>query len=149
MASELDSVKRSTMEDMRSVYNETVIDHALNPRNAGSIPGADGYAGTAASDGDSLQMWLNVEDNRITQASFWTDGCAATVASASIVTELVKGKPVLEALRVSRKDVLDALGGLPEGNLHCALLAASTLKEAVRDYLALRKEPWKKAYRRQ
>ena len=149
MTSELDSVEKSIVEDMRSVYTETVVDHALNPRNVGSVPDSDGYARVAGADGDALQMWLNVTDNRIAQASFWTDGCAATVASASIATELAKGKPVREALRVSQEDVLNALGGLPEGNLHCALLAANALKEAVKDYLALQKEPWKKAYRRQ
>jgi len=149
MTSELDSVKKSIVEDMRSIYTETVIDHALNPRNAGSIPDSDGFANVTGSCGDTIQLWLMVKNNHVAQASFWTDGCAATVASASMVTELAEGKPVLGALRVSQQDILDALGGLPEGNLHCALLAADTLKEAVKDYLALQKEPWKKAYRRQ
>ena len=148
MTSELDDIKKSIEAQMRSIYTETVIDHALNPRNAGSLPSPDGYANLAGADGDALQMWLDVEDNRVTQATFWTDGCAATIASASMATELAKGKPVLALLGVSQQDVLNALGGLPEGNLHCALLAAHTLREAVKDYLALQKEPWKKAYRK-
>ena len=137
------------MADIRSIYTETVVDHVINPRNAGSIPHPDGFAKVAGSDGDTIQIWLTVQDNRVAQASFWTDGCAATIASASMVTELAKGKTIPEVLRTSQQDVLDALGGLPEGNVHCALLAANALKGAIRDYLVLKKEPWKKAYRRQ
>ncbi|GAJ20640.1 unnamed protein product, partial [marine sediment metagenome] len=83
----------------------------------------------------------------VQEASFFTDGCGTSIASGSMVTELARGKKLSQAQRISQKDVLNALGGLPEESEHCALLAADTLKAAIRDYLAMRKEPWKKAYR--
>jgi len=76
-----------------------------------------------------------------------TDGCGSTIASGSMVTELIKGKSVPGARKVTQQDILNALGGLPEESLHCTRLAAETLKEAIKDYFALRREPWKKAYR--
>lgn len=149
MASELDNLRERVATQMRSIYTEAVVDHALNPRNMGQIPTADGFARVTGSCGDTIQIWLTVKGDRIANATFLSDGCAATIASASMVTELVKGKSAPEALSINRQDVLDALGGLPEGNVHCALLAANTLRETVKDYLALRREPWKKAYRRE
>ena len=77
-----------------------------------------------------------------------TDGCGATVACGSMITEMVKGRNVSQIQQINQGAVLSALGGLPEGNEHCALLAASTLKEAVKDYLVLKREPWKRAYRK-
>ena len=77
-----------------------------------------------------------------------TDGCGTSIASGSMVTEIAKGKSVGEVLKTNQQDVLNALGGLPGESEHCALLAANTLKEAIRDYLAMKKEPWKRAYRK-
>ena len=149
MASELDNLREQVATQMRSIYTETVIDHALNPRNTRQILTADGFARVTGSCGDTIQIWLTVKGDRIANATFLSDGCATTIASASMITEFAKGKSAPEALTISQEDVLDALGGLPEGNVHCALLAANTLKEAVRDYLNLQREPWKKVYRRQ
>ena len=84
----------------------------------------------------------------IIQASFYTDGCGASIASGSMVTEMAKGKNITEAQKIGQQNVLDTLGGLPDESEHCALLAANTLKEAVRDYIAMKREPWKKAYRK-
>ena len=95
-----------------------------------------------------MEICLKVTDGRVMNDSFWTDGCGPSIASGSMVTELAKGKSVSEAQKITQQDVLDALGGLPEDNLHCALLAANTLKEAIKDYLAFKKEPWKRAYHR-
>jgi len=95
-----------------------------------------------------MEICLKVRDSRVMNASFWTDGCGTTIASGSMVTELAKGKSVLEAQKIRQQDILDALGGLPEDSLHCALLAANTLKEAIKDYLASKNESWKRAYRR-
>jgi len=148
LATELDDTKQQAIARMRRIYNETVVDHALNPRNTGSMADADGFANVTTGGGDSILMWLRVKDDRIAAATFWTDACAATIASVSMVTELAKGKTVTEALGINQHDVLGALGGLPEGNVHCARQAADTLKEAVKDYLALKREPWKKNYRR-
>ena len=133
---------------MRQVYSGEVVDHALHPRNLGDMKGADAFGRITGTCGDTMEIWLKVNGGVVIAASFVTDGCAATISTGSMVTELVKGKTVSEVLRVSQQDILDALGGLPEGNRHCALLAADTLKKAAKDYLAFQKEPWKRAYRK-
>ena len=148
MSSELDKALEAIEKELWADYTETVIDHAHNPRNLGTIDNADGCATVLGSCGDTMQIWLNVTDGRIKYIRFLTDGCGATLAAGSILTELVKGKSTTEAFRISQQDLLDALGGLPEGNIHCALLATQTLKEAIKDYLAFKNEPWKRAYRR-
>ena len=135
-------------EQMETVYSETAIDHMKNPRNVGLIPNSDGQARITGPCGDTMEIWLRVQDGIVEQATFWTDGCGTTIAAGSMATELVKGKRATEAFRIAQQDVLDALGGLPDESVHCALLAANTLKEAVKDYLAYRNEPWKRAYRK-
>ena len=147
MSSEFDELQEYIMADMRSTYTETVIDHAMNPRNVGRIQDADGFASVTGPCGDTMEIWLRVRNGLIKDAAFWTDGCGTTIAAGSIVTELAKGKAVPEALRITQEAVLDALGGMPAESTHCALLAANTLREAVRDYLTCQKEPWKRAYR--
>ena len=147
MATELDDSQKRALNEMQGVYTETVIDHALHPRNFGGLPGADGFASVTSAGSDNIKMWLRVKDDRIMETSFWTDACAATIASLSMITELVRGKTVTEAMMIGQPDVLEALGGLPEGNVHCALQAASVLKEALWDYQVIKKEPWKKTYR--
>ena len=134
--------------EMRKVYSEATIDHSMNPRNVGTMEGADGYARVTGPCGDTMEIWLKVKDDIITQATFCTDGCGTTVASGSMVTEMAKGRSITEAQKISQQDVLDALGGLPDDSKHCALLAANTLKAAIRDYMAMEREAWKKAYRR-
>ncbi len=131
---------------MDPVYSETAVDHMNNPRNAGMISSPDGQACITGPCGDTMQIWLRVRDGVIEQASFWTDGCGTTIAAGSMVTELARGKRALEAYSIRQQDVLDALGGLPDESVHCALLAANALKQAVQDYLAYRREPWKRAY---
>lgn len=140
-------LEQAIMEDMRKVYSEETIDHFLNPRNLDAIPAPDGFGRVTGPCGDTMEISLKVIDGRIMNTSFWTDGCGTTIASGSMVTELAKGKSVSEALKITQQDVLDALGGLPEDSRHCALLAANALKEAIKDYLASKKEPWKRAYR--
>jgi len=133
---------------MSKLYSQTVIDHALNPRNVGAIQAAAGYASVTGPCRDTVEIWLNVRNDTIVKASFMTDGCGTTVAAGSTITELVKGKSVNQALKIGQEDVLSALEGLPEESKHCALLAANTLKAAVKDYLAFRNEPWRRTYRR-
>ncbi len=114
-------------------YSETVIDHAQNPRNVGALANADGHAVITTADcRDALEIWLRVKNDVIQEATFWTDGCAATIAALSMTTELAKGKRVIEALKITPQNILDALGGLPEGNVHNAELAANTLKAAIK-----------------
>jgi nitrogen fixation NifU-like protein len=132
---------------MREIYSEIVVEHSLNPRNLGSFPDADGYAQITGPCGDTMEIWLKVNGNIIVKAGFTTDGCGTTIASGSMVTDMAKDRSLTEAQRIGQQDVLDALGGLPKESEHCALLAANTLREAVRDYIVMQKEPWKKAYR--
>lgn len=142
------AIEEAVLADMRTIYSERVIDHFLNPRNLGQIADADGFGSVTGPCGDTMEIWLQVKDGLMSNATFWTDGCGSTIAAGSMVTELVKGRSIIEAQRITPKDILDALGGLPEESQHCALLAADTLKEAIKDYLAFRNEPWKRAYRK-
>ena len=132
---------------MRKIYSETVIDHAMNPRNLGDMEDADGFARVTGPCGDTMEIWLKVRGNTIVAAAFSTDGCLTTLASGSMLTELAIDKSVTGALGISPQDVLDALDGLPADSEHCALLAANTLKEAIKDFLTSKKEPWKRLYR--
>ena len=134
--------------EMRKNYSETTIDHAMNPRNVGDIEDADGFARVHGSCGDTMSIWLKVNDDTVINTSFMTDGCVTTIASGSIVTEMAKGKTVSEAKKTTQRDVLNALGGLPDESKHCALLAANTLKAAITDYVTMKQEPWKRAYRK-
>ena len=152
MPDEIDQLQVELQEmvlaEARKLYSDIVIDHAMNPRNAGEMNDADGYGSAVGSCGDDMEMWLRVRNGTIVEASFFTNGCSTTIASGSMITEMVKGKPVMEAQKISQQDVLTALDGLPADSEHCAQLAANTLKEAIKDHLKLQREPWKKAYRK-
>ena len=140
-------LEQSIMADMEKVYSEKTIDHFLNPRNLSEIPAPDGFGRLTGPCGDTMEICLKVRDDRVTNTSFWTDGCGPSIASGSMVTEMAKQMNISEAQRISQHDVLAALGGLPEESEHCALLAANTLKEAIKDYVAFKYEPWRRAYR--
>ena len=135
-------------DQMRKAYSKTVIDHAMDPRNVGNMETADGYASVTGPCGDTMEIWLKVGNDIIAETTFMTDGCGTTIAAGSMVTELAKGKSVSQALRISQEDVLSALEGLPEESKHCALLAANTMKAAVKDYLAFMNEPWRRVYKK-
>ncbi len=128
-------------------YSQVVIEHAQNPRNVGVIPNADGYASAIGSCGDIMEIWLKMNGDRIRQATFSTTGCGPTVATLSFITELARGKGIAEIKKITPEYVLNALGGLPDENIECAVLAVKILKEAVKDYLAFKNEPWKRMYR--
>jgi nitrogen fixation NifU-like protein len=145
MACEWEQYKESTIEEMEEVYSKLVFDHATNPRNSGSMENADAFAKVIGPCGDTMQIWLKVNDGTITQATFTTDGCGNAIASCSMVTEMAKGRSIVEAQKINQQNILSALGGLPKEGEHCALLAADTLKEAIRDYLTMEREPWKRA----
>jgi len=134
--------------EMRKVYSEITLDHAMNPRNLGSIENADGFAMVTGPCGDTMEIWLRVKNDRIIEATFMTDGCGTTIATGSMVTELVKGEAISHVLRINQQDVLKALDGLPEESQHCALLAVNTMRAAIGDYLTMKREPWKRAYRK-
>ncbi|MBA7608232.1 hypothetical protein ES703_15408 [subsurface metagenome] len=146
MSSSWDKFQELVRAKMLEVYSEAAVEHSMNPRNMREIADADGFAKVTGPCGDTMQLWLKLKGEAILEASFLTDGCGTSIASGSMVTELAKGKKISQAQKISQEDVLNALGGLPEESEHCALLAADTLKAAIRDYLAMKKEPWKKAY---
>ena len=148
MTSDWETFQELVKAEMRKVYSETAIEHAMNPRNVGNMDNTNGFARITGPCGDTMEIWLKVRNNIITEATFMTDGCGTTIAAGSMVTELVKGKSVSQAMKIGQQDILNALGGLPEESEHCALLAANTLKAAVKDYLAFKNEPWKRAYKR-
>jgi len=133
-------------EKMREVYAEPFIKHSMEPQNVGDMENADSYVSVMGSCGDNMELWLKVRDNVITDATFLTDGCSATIACGSMLTAKVKNKTLGEAQTISAKVLIEELGGLPEDHIHCAGLAALTLKKAVMEYLYLQKEPWKKPY---
>lgn len=133
--------------DLRTVYTDTVIDHARNPRNLGQIPDADGFASIVGSCGDTMEICIRVRNDKILNATFFTDGCGTTIAAGSMATELAKGKIVSDAFKITQQDILSALGGLPEESQHCALLASDALRAAIRDYFTFKNQPWKRAYR--
>ncbi len=148
MASEFDELEEFVIAEMRKVYSENVLDHFWNPRNLGEIAEADGFGQVTGPCGDTMEIYLRVMGDRVINATFYTDGCGATIACGSMITELIKGRSIAEALSITSEEILNSLGGLPEESLHCSLLAANTLRAAIRDYQACKREPWKKTYRR-
>jgi len=117
------------------MYSEKVLDHFKNPRNVGEIEDADGV-GTVGNPvcGDMMYIYIKVKDDRIDDVKFKTFGCGAAIATTSMTTELAKGKTLDEAMKITRQDVADELGGLPPVKMHCSNLAADALHEAVKDY---------------
>ncbi len=117
------------------VYSEKVMDHFTNPRNVGEIADADGIGEVGnAKCGDIMRMYLKVDNNTITDVKFKTFGCGAAVATSSIATEMIKGKTIDDALKLTNKAVVEALEGLPPAKLHCSVLAEQALKSAISDY---------------
>ncbi len=118
-----------------ALYTDTVMDHFQHPRNVGSIKDADGIGEVGnAKCGDIMKMYLKIKDNVITDVKFETFGCGSAIASSSMATEMIKGKTIDEALAVTNKQVVDALGGLPAHKLHCSVLAEEAIKSAIKDY---------------
>jgi nitrogen fixation NifU-like protein len=122
-------------------YSEKVMDHFRNPRNVGEMENPDGvgHVGNPVC-GDIMELYIKVKDGVIVDAKFKTFGCGAAIATSSMVTELVKGKKVEEALKLSNQAVAEALGGLPPIKMHCSVLAEEALKSAINDYLKKRQK---------
>ena len=129
-----------------ALYTDTVMDHFMNPRNVGEIPDADGVGEVGnAKCGDIMKMYIKVKDNRIDDVKFETFGCGSAIASSSMATEMIKGKTIDEALAVTNKQVVEALGGLPAHKLHCSVLAEEAVKSAVQDYYERNNIPYDKS----
>ena len=118
-----------------ALYSEKVMDHFRNPRNVGVIENADGVGEVGnARCGDIMKIYLKIEDDRIKDVKFETFGCGSAIASSSMTTELIKGKPVSEAKELTNKAVAEALDGLPPHKMHCSVLAEEAIKKALEDY---------------
>ncbi len=116
-------------------YSEKVMDHFANPRNVGEIENADGIGEVGNSKcGDIMKMYLKIEGNVLVDVKFKTFGCGAAIATSSMATELIKGKTIDEALKLTNKAVMEALDGLPPVKVHCSVLAEQAIKAAISDY---------------
>lgn len=124
------------MSDTYTLYNPTVMDHFMNPRNMGDLKDADGIGEVgAAACGDIMKISLRIKDGKIEDARFKTFGCGSAIASSSMATELIKGRTIEEAMNFSNQEVVNALGGLPPVKIHCSVLAEEALKAALEDYV--------------
>ena len=118
-----------------ALYSEKVMDHFRHPRNVGVIEDADGVGEVGnAKCGDIMKMYLKIDDDTITDVKFETFGCGSAIASSSMATELIKGKPVSEAMTLTNKAVAEALDGLPDYKMHCSVLAEEAIQNALEDY---------------
>ena len=118
-----------------ALYSEKVMDHFRNPRNVGVIEDADGIGEVGkAKCGDIMKMYLKIEDGIIVDVKFETFGCGSAIASSSMATELIKGQPVSEAMKLTNKAVAEALDGLPDYKMHCSVLAEEAIQSALKDY---------------
>ena len=118
-----------------ALYSEKVMDHFTNPRNVGKIEDADGIGEVGnAKCGDIMKIYLKIEDGIVKDVKFNTFGCGSAIASSSMATELIKGKPLSEALTLTNKAVAEALDGLPAHKLHCSVLAEEAIRSAIKDY---------------
>ncbi|MBO4506060.1 MAG: Fe-S cluster assembly scaffold protein NifU [Lachnospiraceae bacterium] len=118
-----------------ALYSEKVMDHFRNPRNVGVIEDADGVGEVGnAKCGDIMKMYLKIEDDIIKDVKFETFGCGSAIASSSMATEMIKGQPVSEAMKLTNKAVAEALDGLPDYKMHCSVLAQEAIESALKDY---------------
>ena len=115
-------------------FSETVQDHARNPRNLGPLPAFNGHAVVPGGCGDVMEFWVFVRGGELVRAAFDTNGCGSSLACGSMATCLAEKKQMPEVMRIGQNEILDALGGLPEKQRHCALLAANALRAACEDY---------------
>jgi nitrogen fixation NifU-like protein len=130
----VNELQESIMEDARKIYSEKVIERWLNPRNLGEIRNPDGFAKIKGPCGDTMQISFKVKDGRLSKIRFRTNGCASSIAAGNMATEMAQGRKPEEEAEISQQMILDALDGLPEESVHCALLASNTLKEAIKNY---------------
>jgi nitrogen fixation NifU-like protein len=143
------ALQDQVLEQARREYSEAVIERWITPRNMGKLENPDGYGKVTGTCGDTIEIFLRMEGGTIAEATWLTDGCGATISCACMATELVEDKTFIEALAiVSADEIIKRLGGLPEGNLHCAQLASETLRSVLADSLHQKKSPWKKPYRK-
>jgi nitrogen fixation NifU-like protein len=132
-------IQTAIIEDTRKDYSEKVVEYWLNPRNFGEMVNPDGFAKLTGPCGDTMQIFIKVKGEKITDACFITDGCGPSVVAGGMATKLAKGRSLEAARDISQEVILAALGGLPEESVHCALLASNTLNDAIENYLTNKK----------
>lgn len=141
--------EKDMQEALEEGLSESFFNHALTPSNVGVLPNPDGFAMPKGACGDYIELYLKVENDHIVDARFIPQGCMNTTASGSALTELAKGATLAEAAKIDAEKIIDVLGGLPKDHRHCAVLAAATLKAAIRDYVKKKSGgDWKAAYRK-
>ncbi len=130
-----------TAEALSKHYSPTLIDHFEHPRNAGAMDGADaeGFV-TNPVCGDSMRLFMRIEDERVVAASFLTSGCPASIATSSVATEMITGRSLEEAEALTRQDFADAVGGLPKSKLHCSVLAQAAVRNTIQQWRASAKD---------
>jgi nitrogen fixation NifU-like protein len=144
----VEEIQASIIEEARKLYSEKVIERWLHPTYMGEVEDPQGSGKVTGPCGDTMHIFLRIENRKIADARFLTDGCATTIAAGCMACELAIGKTYKEALKISREVILEELGGLPEESIHCALLASNTLREALSDYLSTSNEPWRRLYKK-
>ncbi|MBN2442457.1 MAG: iron-sulfur cluster assembly scaffold protein [Spirochaetales bacterium] len=130
-----DKIQEAVDNEMAKTFSKKTLHYSRNPVNMGRMNDPFGSAYIKGICGDSMEIYLIIENNVITEVSFFTEGCGATVACGSAVTVLTKGKTIAQVLSLSPRDIIDHLDGLPEENIHCAILAVNTFFKAVADYM--------------
>jgi nitrogen fixation NifU-like protein len=135
-----DKIEKMVMSEMRKIYSEKAIEHAMNPRNVGRIEEATGIARITGPCGDTMEISLKIHKGEILDAKFWTDGCGASIACGSVTTELIKGRHISEAQKIDSKRILEALNDLPESDIHCSVLVSDTLDAAIKNYMRRKNE---------
>jgi len=135
----VNELQEKIIEEIKKEYTDTVIEHWTNPKNLGKIENADAYGRVTGPCGDTLEIYLKIKRGKIIAANFLTDGCGPSIACGSMTTELVIGKSLEEAQKITQEVILQHLGGLPEESRHCALLAANTLQEALKNHKKIKK----------
>lgn len=135
-----------SLADIKKIYGERFLEELLDPKNMVEMDRPDGFARYTGPCGDTMEIFLRIKDDVISDAAYRTDGCGSTIVCGSIVTEMAKGRSLAKAFAIDQEAVLKKLGGLPEEEKHCALLAVTTLKKALNDFNIKKREPWKKFY---
>jgi len=130
----VEETNRQIRQEMEQTYSAAVVERFYDPKNLGPITDANGHVRITGPCGDTLEIWLKIKSDKVDQAGFITDGCCSSIACGSMATELAIGKRTDEVLEISQDDILEALGGLPEESVHCALLASNTLQTAIKNY---------------
>lgn len=144
----IEEIQASIIRDARKIYSEKVIERWLNPRYLRKMENPHGRATVKGPCGDTVTIFLKMNDDKIVDARFVTDGCMTSVVAGNMACELAIGRSIQDAFKMSDEVVLENLGGLPEESVHCALLASNTVTETLTDYLTSKNEPWRRLHQK-